>query len=238
MPNYPINNVLNLPINRLGRDFLVGDLCGQFEMLLTHLRTLKFDPDRDRVFHVGHLVAGGGSMTQCIRFLRQIGVFALRTNAEQQLLDLFEEGEPDDAAWASVAQAYGEAGAWLVDASRAQRHQVVDTIRMLPLAIGIGDRKISTGLVHGALPAAMAWREFSAGLTKGDSECVSAALWGGQEIPSEPIADVDEVFVCYTPDWNLEYMRVNVRQVMPGVVPQLLNATDSAANENTSSKEK
>jgi serine/threonine protein phosphatase 1 len=236
MANLPLQNVLNLSPNRLGRDFMLGDLCGEFELIFRQLRALNFDPLKDRLFCVGHLLTSSGSMTQCVRFVRHPGVFALRTNTEQQLLDLFEEGEPEEAAWAAVAQAHGDAGGWMVEAGRLQRLQIVETMRMLPLAIAIGDRQTQTGLVHGTVPPGMSWREFSSGLSKGDDECVSAALWGGSEIPTAPVAGVGEVYVCYTPDWNLGYECVNIRQIMPGITPQLLRAP--VANTGQITKEK
>lgn len=217
-----LQTVLNLPTNRLGRDFVVGDVCGEFELLFRQMSVLGFDHTKDRMFCVGHLIASSWSMSQCIRFVRHPGVYALRTNIEQQLLDLFEEGEPDEAYLADVALAFGEAGAWLAESSRAQRAQVVDAMRMLPLAIGIGDRQPEVGLVHGSLPLGMAWREFTSRLVKGDEETISAALWGNQEIPNEPFVGVNEVFVCYTPGWAVGYERVNIRQVMPGTAPHLL----------------
>lgn len=217
-----LQTVLNLPTNRLGRDFVVGDVCGEFELLFRKMSILGFDPTKDRLFSVGHLIASSWSMSQCVRFVRHPGVYALRTNIEQQLLDLFEEGEPDEAYLADVAQAFGEGGAWLAESSRAQRAQVVDAMRMLPLAIGIGDRHPEVGLVHGSVTLGMAWREFTSRLAKGDEESISAALWGNQEIPDEPVVGASEVFVCYTPGWTVSYERVNIRQVMPGTAPYLL----------------
>lgn len=222
MVNSTFQTVLNFPANRLGRDFVVGDVCGDFELLFRQMSVLAFNPTKDRLFCVGHLIASSWSMSQCIRFVRHPGVYALRTNIEQQLLDLFEEGEPDEAYLIDVAQAFGEAGAWLAESSRAQREQVVDAMRMLPLAMGIGDRQPDFGLVHGSVPMGMAWSEFTSRLVKGDEECLSAALWGNQEIPNEPVDGVSEVFVCYTPGWTVGYERVNIRQVMPGTAPHLL----------------
>ncbi len=221
MPNSTFQTVLNFPANKLGRDFVVGDMCGEFELLFRQMSVVQFDATKDRLFSVGHLIASSWSMTQCIRFVRHPGVYALRTNTEQQLLDLFEEGEPDEAYLADVAQTFGEAGAWLAESSRAQRAQVVDAMRMLPLAIGIGDRQPQVGLVHGSVPVGMAWPEFTSRLAKGDEECLSAALWGNPKIPNEPVVGVNEVFVCYTPGWALGYERVNILQVMPGTALQL-----------------
>lgn len=223
MANTTFQTVLNFPANRQGRDFVVGDVCGEFELLFRQMSALMFDPSKDRLFSVGHLIASSWSMSQCIRFVRHPGVYALRTNIEQQLLDLFEEGEPDEAYLIDVAQAFGEAGAWLAESSRAQRAQVVEAMRMLPLAIGIGDRQPQVGLVHGSVPAGMAWCEFTARLVKGDEESLSAALWGNQEILNQPVVGVNEVFVCYTPGSTLGYERVNIRQVMPGTALQLFH---------------
>ena len=45
--------------NRMGRDFVVGDVHGCFRTLERCLRQVRFDRDRDRLFSVGDLVSRG-----------------------------------------------------------------------------------------------------------------------------------------------------------------------------------
>ena len=51
--------VAHFETNRLGRDFVVGDLHGMFDHLRALMAEVGFDGDRDRLFSVGDLVDRG-----------------------------------------------------------------------------------------------------------------------------------------------------------------------------------
>lgn len=215
------SNVLCLPHNRVGRDFVVGDIGGAYDQLFHAMQGAGFDPGRDRLISVGHLLAGQGSLTSCIRFLRTPSVFAVLSNSEQDLLDLFADGPPDDEAVEALAGLDYHGMAWLAGAGHHQRTQLVASMRMLPLAISIGDAGASTGYVHAGLPAGAAWDEFLAGLRRSEVRHVIAALRGvgGGD---DQVEGVERVFVCYTPEWDLTHRQSNTSAVAPGPVLQLI----------------
>lgn len=219
-------NVMYLPRNRVGRDFVVGDVGGAFDLVFQAMRDAAFEPSRDRLLSVGHLLASASSLTSCIQFLRAPSVFAVRSNNEQDLLDLFADGPPDDESVAALASMGFYGMEWLATAGQNQRAQLVGAMRMLPLAISIGDRGACTGYVHGGLPHAGGWRDFLAGLQCQEEACVSAAL-RGLGCDSE-IIGVDRVFVCYTPEWDLTHCHANTIAVAPGPFLQPVEAMMSA----------
>lgn len=207
-------NVLCLPRNRVGRDFIVGDLGGAFDQVFEVMRDVGFDPSRDRLFSVGHLLAGEHSFTNCIRFLRTPSVFAVISNSEQDLVDLFAEGAPDDESLQALAGMDFHGMAWLASCGHQQRMQLVTAMRMLPVAISIGDGVASVGCVHGGLPGTMSWGEFLRGLQRGDENCLLAALRG---VAGDIEVDgVDHVFTCYTPDCEMTHRHANTIAVTPG----------------------
>lgn len=207
-------NVLCLPRNRVGRDFIVGDLGGAFDQVFEAMRDAGFDPSRDRLLSVGHLLAGEHSLTNCIRFLRTPSVFAVISNSEQDLIDLFADGAPDDESIEALAGIDFHGMAWLASCGHQQRMQLVTAMRMLPVAISVGDGGPSVGYVHGGLPGTTPWGEFLRGLQRGDENCLLAALRGtGGDIEVE---GVDHVFSCYTPEWELTHRHANTIAVTPG----------------------
>lgn len=215
------SNVLYLPSNRVGRDFIVGDVGGAFDQLFRAMQDVDFDPNRDRLISVGHLLAGQASLTSCIRFLRTPSVFAVLSNGEQDLIDLFAEGPPDDEAVEALAALDYHGMTWLAGAGQLQRTQLVAAMRLLPLAISIGDVGTATGYVHAGLPQGEGWEEFTTGLRRGEEHCVSAALremTGGHQV-----SGVERVFVCYTPDWDLTPSHANIVPVAPGPVLRLIS---------------
>ncbi len=213
--------VLCLPHNRVGRDFIVGDVCGAFDQVLMAMREADFEPGRDRLISVGHLLSGRESLTGCIRFLRTPSVFAVISNGEQDLLDLFADGPPDDEAVAALAELDYHGMDWLAGAGEQQRQQLVATMRLLPLAISIGDGAAHLGFVHAGLPPATPWNEFLVGLRRGDEWCTLAALRGTGS-GNEHVEGVERIFVCYTPEWDLVHRRANTVAVLPGPVLQLV----------------
>lgn len=214
--------VLCLPNNRVGRDFIVGDIGGAFDQLFQAMQDAGFDEGRDRLISVGHLLAGAGSLTSCIRFLRTPSVFAVLSNGEQDLIDLFADGPIDDEAVEALAGLDYHGMAWLAGAGQLQRTQLVGSMRMLPLAISIGDSGPPTGYVHAGVPAGLGWDEFLSGLRHQDEACMQAALRGTAGSYDIQVEGVERVFVCYTPEWDITHRQANTVAVAPGSVLQLI----------------
>lgn len=209
------SNVLCLPQNRVGRDFVVGDTGGAYDLLLQSMRSAGFEPSRDRIFSVGHLLAGECSLTDCIRFLRMPSVFAVRTNSEQDLLDLFSDGPPDEESIRTLNELPFHDMGWLTKVGYQQRMQLVSAMRMLPVAISIGNGVVRTGFVHESVPEGKAWGDFLGGLQEDAENCLMAAMRGigGSAMIVE---GVERMFVCYTPDWAGTKRPANAVAVAPG----------------------
>jgi serine/threonine protein phosphatase 1 len=213
-------SVLCLPSNRVGRDFIVGDVGGAFDQLFQAMQDVNFDPCRDRLISVGHLLAGQASLTSCIRFLRTPSVFAVLSNGEQDLIDLFAEGPPDDEAVEALAALDYHGMTWLAGAGQQQRMQLVAAMRLLPLVISIGNVGAATGYVHAGLPQGEDWQGFLVGLRRGEEHFVSAELRGAGG--DDKVGGVERVFVCYTPKWDLTHLQANLVAVLPGPVLRLI----------------
>ena len=82
----------------LGRDFVVGDIHGAFDILMKALEAVGFNPKTDRLFSVGDLVDRGNYSQLALEFLSEPWVFAVRGNHEQMLLDMYASGKVDEAA--------------------------------------------------------------------------------------------------------------------------------------------
>jgi hypothetical protein len=71
-----------LPSNQKGRDFVVGDLHGCFDLLDRLLEIVRFDPANDRLFSVGDLVDRCPDSFRCISFLGSPWFHAVEGNHE------------------------------------------------------------------------------------------------------------------------------------------------------------
>jgi serine/threonine protein phosphatase 1 len=79
-----------LPSNQVGRDFVVGDLHGCFDLLDRLLDHVSFDPAYDRLFSVGDLVDRGPDSLRSLEFLDAPWFYAVKGNHEDLLLEYFE----------------------------------------------------------------------------------------------------------------------------------------------------
>ena len=57
------------PLNRHGRDYVIGDLHGQWQALQRALGEVAFDPARDRLFSVGDLADRGPDSLRCLQII-------------------------------------------------------------------------------------------------------------------------------------------------------------------------
>ena len=58
-----------IPKNIKGRDFVVGDIHGHYDLLKTELKTVGFDKQKDRLFSVGDIIDRGPKSEECLTLL-------------------------------------------------------------------------------------------------------------------------------------------------------------------------
>lgn len=189
--------------NEKGRDFVVGDIHGAFDLVLEAMKLANFNPDTDRLFSVGDLIDRGPGSHRCAKFLNQPYVHAVRGNHEDMLLDLYAEGPPDPTVL-SVASRYN-GFAWWMDLPENQRQEILEAVSRLPMAIEVDTGRGKVGLIHADVPAGMAWDEFIDRLEADDPDVTQTCLWGRDRIRTSDlrgVAGIARVFVGHTPQWD------------------------------------
>ncbi|MDE2337547.1 MAG: metallophosphoesterase [Alphaproteobacteria bacterium] len=167
--------VLTLPRNTQGRDFIVGDIHGAYDLLRGCLKKAGFDPSKDRLISVGDLIDRGPRSPDCLWFLRQPWFFAVRGNHEQIFLGL----DPDlkDGKTLKTIRNDFIGLKWVT----SQPRETLDALRAafgrLPLAIEIETDAGLVGCVHADIPEGMEWHTFKQQLIAEDPRTVKAALW-------------------------------------------------------------
>lgn len=86
---FPANNNLTLPKNSQGRDFVVGDIHGEYELLIKQLSDVDFDNTQDRLISCGDFIDRGPDSSGCIGLLKQPWFFAVQGNHEHMFLNSF-----------------------------------------------------------------------------------------------------------------------------------------------------
>lgn len=80
---YPIKT---LDTNTQGRDFVIGDLHGSYSVFKNLLRSIKFNPEVDRIISVGDLVDRGPDSLACLSLLRKPWFHSVLANHEYMML--------------------------------------------------------------------------------------------------------------------------------------------------------
>ena len=224
--------VLRLPRNTRGRDFVVGDLHGAFDLLEGALRQANFDESRDRLLMVGDLEDRGRASARCIELLLKDWAVSARGNHEQMALESFDSrGElkiPADRLQAFHRNGMG----WWLKLSAPKRLELLKLIERLPFALETETSRGTVGIIHADVPVGMDWPTFIGKLEALDNRTLQVCIWGRARIEADVhagVPGVGRVFVGHTPQWGGLRRYGNVYAVDTGAVfGQEGNAADGS----------
>lgn len=159
--------VRRLPPNLLGRDFIIGDLHGHYDTLMSLLDARDFDRAIDRVISVGDLVDRGPQSWQCLQLIREPWFYLVQGNHESHLLDLaraasgaLRKGRKAADIVDSLQRFFESVGGdwfgeWLIDESNhAELPALIEMLDALPHVITVRGGATDYNVVHAELPAA------------------------------------------------------------------------------------
>ena len=139
--------------NELGRDFVVGDIHGRFDLLSSLLLSVNFDEDRDRLFSVGDLVDRGAYSSEVLSWLDCKFFHPVMGNHEQLNIG----ANVDDWATPASQLCITNGGEWLFPIDKGKARAIQQLFSRLPLAIEIEKHDGGkVGVVH-AEPVGRDW---------------------------------------------------------------------------------
>jgi serine/threonine protein phosphatase 1 len=122
--------------NKVGRDFVVGDLHGCLEDFFILLDSVEFDTTKDRVFSVGDLVDRGPDSLECAKLIRNSWFHAVRGNHEQMMIDSVMT---ENSAWDGKQHHWLiNGGDWSLQVEEQELKEVAKELDELPFVIVIG----------------------------------------------------------------------------------------------------
>ena len=149
------NKIIRLHGNRVGRDFILGDLHGTTDLLRAMMDHVGFDPDKDRLFSVGDLIDRGEDSPGGLALLLEPWFHAVKGNHEDMMMDYLlprarqkypmesGNGLPDHAFLFNGGEAWF--GNYRMSA------EVKDRMESLPLLIVVGEGSNRFHVVHADL---------------------------------------------------------------------------------------
>lgn len=130
--------------NSYGRDFVVGDIHGYYQLLIRELERVDFDRKHDRLFAVGDLIDRGPDSLACISLLGEDWFYAVRGNHEQMMINALSR---DDEVLYQLWLFNG--GGWSSEWDRATLKALAERLdELLPLAIEVDTPWGRLGIVH------------------------------------------------------------------------------------------
>ncbi|MEK6750282.1 MAG: metallophosphoesterase [Pseudomonadota bacterium] len=181
--------------NRAGRDFVVGDIHGEFSLFEHSLQLLNFDTKKDRVFSVGDLIDRGPESARVREFLESGWFYSILGNHELMALDAATDCDTLHA-WTHT-----NGGAWWLDIPPQEQAHYLAAFKALPLTLEVDTALGSVGLVHANVPFSFSWQELVTRVAE-DDLLRANILWSRQRFHrryTNTVAGIDWVFCGHTP---------------------------------------
>ena len=178
--------------NMTGRDFFVGDIHGQYDLLMEAMTRIEFDKTRDRLFSVGDLIDRGADSFECLSLAFEPWFFGVRGNHEMLAYDALNEGAGQ--AW-DLWQING--GSWVYLHGVHEVRAILNAaLEHLPYAreVEVGGKHI--GMVHAEPP-----RDWDLLQLEDHKAGLESLVWGRKRIrqmDTTAVANIDAVVVGHT----------------------------------------
>lgn len=201
--------------NASGRDFVLGDIHGAYDLVLRGMKQVDFNPKVDRIFSVGDLIDRGSQSHRVLGFLSQPYVHAISGNHDADFATLSLD------EMKVLGQANFNGLGWVLNVADEKLLAIKEKLAQLPIAMQIDTPRGTVGLVHGDVPAGMHWDAFVEALKAGDEKVVSVALWGRKRLTHDDdsgVPGIGRVFVGHTVQWNGPKRLGNVYAIDSGAV--------------------
>ncbi len=136
-----------------GRDFVVGDIHGEFDHLMAKLIEINFDFSKDRLFSVGDLVDRGPKNMEVLKLIKEPWFFAVVGNHEDMMFEvLLGESYSRESMWVP------NGGGWHLKEDEEELLELAQyAYSNMPLAIQITRPDGNIGIIHASAPDA--WTE-------------------------------------------------------------------------------
>lgn len=145
------NKVLRLSKNQKGRDFVVGDIHGNFHLLDIFYTSVSFDESCDRLLCVGDVIDRGPESALALDYVKAPWFYAVRGNHEEMLVGA------QDREYGMYEMWMHNGGEWSDDASDELLQEMADFFRELPYIIDVETEQGHVGIVHADMPNFLPW---------------------------------------------------------------------------------
>lgn len=194
----PMSSLLRkFDVNAAGRDFVVGDIHGEFSSLERELEKLEFNTECDRLFSVGDLIDRGPHSIDVLKWLNFTWFHAVQGNHEAMLVKLAFSKTGQLLPWLLY-----NGGEWWFKIQPNVQREIIDALAVLPLLIEIQTRRGKVGIAHADIPQQLSWEEVITELDAGNEQVREQILWSRVRAKGYAVNRVDgieKLFCGHTP---------------------------------------
>lgn len=181
--------------------YVVGDLHGSYQLLMSQLTTIDFDFENDLLICTGDLIDKGKENLECISLIDKPWFKSVRGNHEEMCIKgLF------DLKLRQLHERNG--GEWFYQLPSHHQYKIIKSFEDLPLVIELQLQEKKIGVVHADIDI-HEWGAFKADIVQGNYEiqgmnsAYENALWGRGRIKNysdnyDVVENIDEIYLGHT----------------------------------------
>ena len=178
-------------INEKGRDYVVGDLHGCFDLLQKKLYEIGFNKKLDRLFSVGDLIDRGSKSLECLKLIFETWFFPVQGNHEDMMLSVVLDNE-NPSLWLM------NGGGWSLDIDPDELYGLAFRVReSVPYSTTVETKNGNIGICH-AQPPSVDWGS----AVDPNERDIKIMLWSRSWIADqhqEPVLNIYKTFHGHTP---------------------------------------
>jgi len=177
----------NYSLNTDGRDFVVGDIHGCFDMFNEMLEKIEFDKSIDRMFSVGDLIDRGPDSLACLQLIEEDWFYPVRGNHEDMMFDAVRgaHGFDELRLWLM------NGGQWSEASVAKEIHSLCSLVAGLPYFITAETSQGDVGICH-AEPPTDNWEDVK---NTSDDRLIQKAVWGRRIVSGKLQPKTENVFM-------------------------------------------
>lgn len=134
-------------LNTKGKDYVVGDIHGEFKQLEKKLDLIGFNENTDRLYSLGDLTDRGQHSKDVFEWMNKKWFYPIRGNHEELLISV------NKSIFTEAAVVYyRNGGEWYFDLTKKEQKKVAKYYKSLPTAITVETNFGPVGLIHADCP--------------------------------------------------------------------------------------
>lgn len=173
--------ILSLSRNTQGRDFVVGDIHGEFSLLESALESISFDRERDRLICCGDLIDRGPESHRALEFLLKPWFYSVKGNHDEwavRSVNALLEGEGLQTA----AEWIKNGGNWMIHQDPDAMESIAEALDALPVLIEIDATQGRIGICHAEPPLGAHWEALKMQVERRSEKAIEGLLWDRHRI--------------------------------------------------------